>query len=91
VSGATAEDVRAAIAAGDYGHALNLWHEYAARLAAGALTEESLAEAATLLAWSRPVLLGAREHAAARLRALHVAGVYGTRAVRRTALVRASL
>ena len=75
---ASQEPVRRAIAAGDFAHALELWNGYAAALAGGNLTGAKLAEAAELIAWSRPFLLRGREHAAVRLRALHVAGAYGS-------------
>ena len=87
----TVESVREAVQRGDYARALDLWNRYAAGLANGGLTTESLAEAAALIAWCRPLLLGVREHVAARLRALHVAGIYGASKPRRTGLIRASL
>jgi hypothetical protein len=87
----TAESVREAVQRGDYVQALDLWNRYAAGLASGGLTAESFAEAAALIAWCRPLLLGVREHAAARLRALHVAGIYGAPKPQRTGLIRASL
>ena len=86
----SAEPVRRAIAAGDFAHALDLWNGYVAALAEGNLTRTSLAEAADLVAWSRPFLLRGRDYAAARLRALHVAGAYRTRTTRPNARVRAS-
>ena len=87
----SAESIRAAIAAGNYRQALELWNEYVAGLQSAGLKAATLAEAAELVNWSRPLLLAAREHAAARLRALHVAGEYGPRAVRGTRFVRTLL
>ncbi|HXK03599.1 MAG TPA: hypothetical protein VMS37_14455 [Verrucomicrobiae bacterium] len=88
---ATAQSIREAIEHGDYAQALDLWKQYTAALAASGLTAESLAEAAHVVKWSRPLLLGAREHTAARLRALHVAGIYGGPAPKRSGLVQARL
>ena len=79
MKGASAEEVRAAVAGGDYVYAQGVWNQYAAGLTAGGLSESALAEAAELMEWSRHVLLCARAHAVERLRALHVAGAYGTR------------
>jgi hypothetical protein len=90
VNGATAESVREAINRGDLVRALDLWTEYAAALSGGGLTEASLAEAAGLVEWSRPLLLCARAHAGERLRVLHVAAAYGGRDARPAPLVRAS-
>ncbi|HTS64195.1 MAG TPA: hypothetical protein VMH28_19370 [Candidatus Acidoferrales bacterium] len=88
---ANSESVRAAIARGDCVLALDLWNRYRATLAQEALTAESLAEALALVRWGRPLLLGVREHCAARLRTLHIAGVYRAPASRRSTLLRASL
>jgi hypothetical protein len=87
----SAESIQQAIGCGDYARALALWSGYTAALADGRLSETTLAEAAALVEWSRPILLQARAHAAERLRALHVAGVYSTQGLRTHALVRASL
>jgi hypothetical protein len=87
-----AESVRAAVASGDYVEALALWQEYTATMAADKPTRQSLAEAADLIGWSRPLLNAARTHALERLRLLHVAGVYGDEgSVRPSMVVRASL
>ena len=86
---AGADFIREAIAGGDYARALELWDQYTSALAGGLLTEDTLAEAANLVEWSRPILMSARAHAAERLRALHVAGAYGARGVSGHALVRA--
>jgi hypothetical protein len=68
--------IREAVAGGEYDRALTLWQEYAAGIAAGP-TPESLAEAAGLIEWARPLLEAARSDVAERLRLLHVAGAYG--------------
>ena len=86
---AAAACIREAIAGGDYTRALELWNEYTAALAGGLLSQATLAEAANLVEWSRPILLTTRAHAAERLRALHVAGAYGARGFHGHALVRA--
>jgi hypothetical protein len=85
------ESIRRAIESGDYAGALELWNRYADLLAAGALSQATLAVAAELIAWSRPLLTAARADALRRLRALHVAGTYGERPPGRSVLVRASL
>jgi hypothetical protein len=90
VKGASAEAVRAAIAGGDYVYAQGLWNEYVTAVTAGGLSEPALAEAAELMEWSRHVLLCARAHAVERLRALHVAGAYGTRGSHTGPVVRES-
>jgi hypothetical protein len=69
----------------------NSWNGYAAALAGGKLTDAKLAEAVDLIAWSRPFLLRGREQAAVRLRALHVAGAYGSCPGGPNARVRVSL
>jgi hypothetical protein len=65
-----------AVSAGDYQGALELWQRYAAEMAAAGPTRESLAEAAKLIEWARPLLHAAHADASERLRVLHVAGVY---------------
>ena len=84
---ASADSVRAAIAAGNYSRALELWNEYVASLKSDGLNAATLAGVAELVNWSRPLLLATREHAAARLRALHVAEVYGRTAGHRAAQI----
>jgi hypothetical protein len=84
------EAIRAAITGGNYALAQELWNEYGAKLASDGLTESSLAEAATLVEWSRRVMLCARAHAIDRLHNLHVAAVYGSLTERKVPLVRIS-
>jgi hypothetical protein len=80
------------VAAGDYTEAIALWQKYAARLAAAGPARHSLAEAADLIEWSRPILAAARAQAVEQLRGLHVAGVYGGGPAASTSvLVRANL
>jgi hypothetical protein len=74
---ASAESIRQAILAGDYEGGLSRWQQYAAEMAAAGPTRESLAEAAELIEWARPLLHTARSTAAERLRVLHVASMYG--------------
>lgn len=91
MSGTSAKSVRDAVASGDYQLAIKMWEQYAAAIAAVKPTRESLAEAAELIEWARPLLDAARSDAGERLRALHVAGVYGNRgASRRQPHVRTS-
>jgi hypothetical protein len=73
----SAESVRQAVITGDYDRALSLWQQYTAEMAAAEPTRESLAEAAELIEWARPVLESSRSQAVERLTLLHVASQYG--------------
>lgn len=90
MNGAPAELIREALITGEYARAMELWHEYTAAIAAGALNQELLKEVGELVAWSRPFLSRVREDAAARLRMLHVASAYGTSSARQETRLRAS-
>jgi hypothetical protein len=71
------QSVRDAIAASNLQRALYLWQQYTAGIAAAGPTQESLAEAAELIRWAKPLISAVRTRADERLRALHVAGMYG--------------
>jgi len=82
--------IKQALSSGDYTKALATWREYTAEMASAGPTAASLAEAAELIDWARPLLTAARTDAAERLRALHVAGKYRKLPNARSALFRAS-
>jgi len=72
----TAEEIKRAVASGDYAAATALWNQYTAALANGGLTEDSLTQARDLIDSVRPMLRTAHADALHHLRALHVAVTY---------------
>jgi hypothetical protein len=89
------DDLRIAMAAGDYACALRLWDEYAAgirqEISGGTCTAARMAEARDFLDWARRVVLCARAQAQNQLNAIHVAKQYGPDPSPPTSFLRTSL
>jgi hypothetical protein len=87
--------IRRAVAAGDYPGALRLWDDYAAgirqAICRGTCTKARMAEAREFLDWARRVVLCARAQAQNRLNAIHVAQQYGSAPSRPASFLHASL
>jgi hypothetical protein len=91
MANASAESIREAVRAGEYGTALGLWQQYTQSVATAGPTPDALAEAADLIEWARPLIRAARAHSLERLNILHAAGAYGgPDPIRPSALFRAS-
>jgi hypothetical protein len=88
-------DIRRAVASGDYPSALRLWDEYAAgirqEIRRGACTPARMAEAREFLEWARRAVLCARARAQNQLNAIHVAKQYGQSPSRPASFLRTSL
>ena len=74
------DSIRHAVAAGEFERATQLWHAYAGRIqqeiCRGTCTEARIAEAESLLAWSRREVLCARAHGQDLLNTMQVARRY---------------
>jgi len=74
------DDMRKAVAAGDWPAVLRLWEVYAAgildEIGHGTCTRARLAEAGEFLNWAKRVALCARAHAQTRLDCIHAAKQY---------------
>jgi hypothetical protein len=75
------DNMRKAVASGDWPAALRLWESYAAgildEIGRGACTHQRMAEAREFLEWTRRVAMCARAQNQQRLNAIHAARQYG--------------
>jgi hypothetical protein len=75
------DEMRQAVAAGDWAAVLRLWESYAAgildEISRGACTRARMAEAGEFLDWAKRVALCSRAQAQNRLNAIHAARQYG--------------
>jgi hypothetical protein len=75
------DDMRRAVASGDWHAVSRLWDSYAAgiheEIGLGTCTRARMSEAGEFLAWAKRVALCARAHAQHRLNAMHAARQYG--------------
>jgi hypothetical protein len=73
-------DIRAALAAGEFARAQNLWSDYAARVEAAvhdrSATAADLAEMRELVEWTRQVVLSFRSLSTSRLASRRAAAAY---------------
>jgi hypothetical protein len=77
------DEMRKAVAAGDWPAVLRLWESYAAgildEIGRGTCTRARMAEAGAFLDWAKRVALCARAHAQTRLDRIHAATQYDSR------------
>jgi hypothetical protein len=89
------DEMRRAVASGEWPAVLRLWEVYAAgireEIGRGACTPARMAEAQGFLDWARRVVLCARAQAQTRLNAIHVARQYGPSPSRPPSSLRTSL
>jgi hypothetical protein len=89
------DDMRDAVASGDWRAVLRLWEGYAAgileEIGHGTCTRARMSEAGEFLDWARRVALCARAQAQNRLNTIHAARQYDPRPSRPFPSVRASL
>jgi hypothetical protein len=89
------DEMRQAVAAGDWPAVLRLWELYVAdildEIGRGTCTRARIAEARELLDWAKRFALCARAHAQNRLDTLHAARQYGPEPIPPHAALRRSL
>ena len=91
---ARTDDLRRAVASGDWHAVSRLWDSYAAgileEIGRGTCTRARLSEAGEFLAWAKRVALCARAHAQYRLNTMHAARQYAPQPSDRPSSIRKS-